>query len=62
LPRWDVLPVELSRDSTWSPLWSFERPYIIVVIATKRIDRIVLWKNTFINFIIHHRIESNNNR
>ena len=31
MPRWDVLPVELSRDSTWSPLWSFERPYIIVL-------------------------------
>jgi len=31
LPRRDVLPVELGRDSTWSPLWSFERPYIIVV-------------------------------
>jgi len=27
-----VLPVELSSDSTWSPLWSFERPYIIVVV------------------------------
>ena len=31
MPRRDVLPVELGRDSTWSPLWYFERPYIIVV-------------------------------
>ena len=29
---WDVLPVELSSDSTWSPLWSFERPYNIIVV------------------------------
>jgi len=31
-----VLPVELGSDSTWSPLWSFERPYIIVVATTSR--------------------------
>jgi len=29
---WDVLPVELSSGSTWSPLWSFERPYNIIVV------------------------------